>query len=171
WSSFNATNYWVDAVFNTNRVDPVPPTVVSTASTSTGTSLPLDTMPSATFSEDVRQDTLSLVLQDPNGASLSGALTYNQNTLTATLAPSGQLALGTQYTAHVAGVQDLSGNPLASPTTFKLTTPTCPCSFWTDTTLPAETDHSDAQAVEVGTHFRTHIDGYVRGIRFYKGAT
>ncbi len=169
WSTSNATNYWVDAVFNTQRVDPVPPTVVSTASTSTGASLPLDTMPSATFSEDVRQDTLSLQLQDPNGANLSGALTYNQNTFTETLTPSGPLALGTVYTATVAGVRDISGNPLASSSTFKLTTPTCPCSLFADTATPAEPDHSDAQSVELGTHFRTHIDGYIRGVRLYKG--
>jgi len=72
--------------------------------------------------------------------------------------------------ATVAGVQDLSGNPQATPVTWNLSTPTCPCSFWTDMTLPAVASQADSQAVEVGMHFRTHIDGYITGVRFYQGA-
>src|SRR4029079_11699491 len=69
------------------------------------------------------------------------------------------------------GVQDLAGNQLATPSTFQLTTPTCPCQMWSDTTMPADPDHGDAQPVELGAHFRVHVDGYITAIRYYKAAS
>jgi hypothetical protein len=48
--------------------------------------------------------------------------------------------------------------------------PDCPCSLWDSTTVPAEPAHDDPQAVELGVKFSADIDGFVTGIRFYKGA-
>ncbi|WP_245757539.1 DUF4082 domain-containing protein [Amycolatopsis xylanica] len=47
---------------------------------------------------------------------------------------------------------------------------TCPCSIWTDQTVPGTTSTADNGPVEVGVKFRASSDGYVRGIKFYKGA-
>ncbi|MGZ4710893.1 MAG: DUF4082 domain-containing protein, partial [Acidimicrobiales bacterium] len=47
---------------------------------------------------------------------------------------------------------------------------TCPCSLWSDSTTPAVTDFDDAQAVELGVQFSSTTNGYVTGVRFYKGA-
>jgi phosphodiesterase/alkaline phosphatase D-like protein len=169
WSTFNSTNYWVDVVFNTTRIDGVAPTVVSNASTSGATGLALDATPTATFSEDVLPSTLALTLQDPSGAALAGQITYNQGTFTETFTPSGPLSLATTYAATIAGVQDVSGNPMAAPVTFNLSTPSCPCSFWNDQTIPAIPSQPDTTSVEVGMHFQTHVDGDITGIRFYQG--
>lgn len=167
WSTFNSTNYWVDVNFS--LTDTVPPTVISNASTSSSSATPLDGTFSATFSKDVNQSTLSLNVADPTGAIVAGQITYNKNTFTETFTPAGPLALGTTYTATIAGVADTSGNVMTAPYTWTQTTPTCPCSLWTDQTVPAEASHADSQAVEVGMHFRSHIDGYIKGVRFYQG--
>lgn len=47
---------------------------------------------------------------------------------------------------------------------------TCPCSLWAASTTPTITDFDDAQAVELGVQFSSTVDGYVTGVRFFKGA-
>ena len=46
----------------------------------------------------------------------------------------------------------------------------CPCSIWPAATVPGLTDSGPDSAVELGVTFRADIDGYITGIRFYKGA-
>ena len=46
--------------------------------------------------------------------------------------------------------------------------PSCPCSLWNDSTMPADVTHGDTHAIEVGVRFQTEVDGYITGIRFYK---
>ena len=43
----------------------------------------------------------------------------------------------------------------------------CPCTIWDDTVTPPLT--SDSNSYELGTKFRSDVDGYVTGVRFYKG--
>jgi hypothetical protein len=42
-------------------------------------------------------------------------------------------------------------------------------SFWGDTAVPADPSAKDPRAVELGVKFRAAADGYITGIRFYKG--
>jgi chitodextrinase len=46
---------------------------------------------------------------------------------------------------------------------------TCPCSVWDDAATPTVASNDDAQAIEVGFRFRSEADGYITGLRFYKG--
>ena len=48
--------------------------------------------------------------------------------------------------------------------------PVCPCSLWSTSTVPLNPSEADARAVELGVKFRSNTDGYITGIRFYKGA-
>jgi len=43
-------------------------------------------------------------------------------------------------------------------------------SIWGGSATPAVAAHPDTNAVELGVKFRADVDGYVTGIRFYKGA-
>jgi hypothetical protein len=43
-------------------------------------------------------------------------------------------------------------------------------SIWNDATLPTNPSFSDPNSVEVGLKFRSSVDGFITGIRFYKGA-
>ncbi|HEX2708262.1 MAG TPA: N,N-dimethylformamidase beta subunit family domain-containing protein, partial [Solirubrobacterales bacterium] len=72
-------------------------------------------------------------------------------------------------TIKVRAVDD-SGN-LESPgagVTVNVTARTCPCSIWdSSVTPPVETDNA---AVELGVKFRSDVNGFITGIRFYKGS-
>src|SRR4051812_2835355 len=46
----------------------------------------------------------------------------------------------------------------------------CPCSIWPASAVPVNPAENDADAVEVGVKFRSDTDGYVTGVRFYKGS-
>ncbi|MEU7861916.1 DUF4082 domain-containing protein [Nonomuraea sp. NPDC049141] len=46
-----------------------------------------------------------------------------------------------------------------------------PCTLWTPETVPATAANTDNKAVELGVKFRATSQGFIRGIRFYKGTT
>lgn len=48
---------------------------------------------------------------------------------------------------------------------------TADISIWSDTDIPANANMNDGQALEIGVKFRSSINGYITGIRFYKGVT
>lgn len=66
---------------------------------------------------------------------------------------------------------DDSGN-LETPgngVTITVASRTCPCSIWDNNTTPSVLTDPETQATEVGVKFRSEINGYITGIRFYKG--
>jgi Domain of unknown function (DUF4082)/Bacterial Ig-like domain/Cohesin domain/FlgD Ig-like domain/Bacterial Ig domain len=68
-----------------------------------------------------------------------------------------------------------SGETNADKITVTVTAPappTCPCTIFQPSDAPAADNDSynDGQGNELGTRFRTSIDGYITGIRYYKSA-
>ncbi|MEV6237217.1 DUF4082 domain-containing protein [Lentzea sp. NPDC051838] len=45
----------------------------------------------------------------------------------------------------------------------------CPCTIWPDNAVPAQPSTNDSGAIELGVKFQSSVNGYVRGVRFYKG--
>src|SRR6202008_2767085 len=79
--------------------------------------------------------------------------------------------LGT--TTLMSRATDDSGN-LEQPTASVAVTVTraiCPCTIWGPTAAPMMLDSQDASSVEVGLKFTADLDGFVRGVRFYKAAS
>jgi hypothetical protein len=67
---------------------------------------------------------------------------------------------------------DDSGN-IESPAagiTVNGSIPACPCSIWSASTVPSVPAVSEAAAIELGVKFRVGQNGYITGIRFYKGS-
>lgn len=93
----------------------------------------------------------------------------------------GRVAWSYSYTPTVAGAAqvlaravDDSGN-LQTPSGITITvgntvTVTCPCSLWPDVFQPTTDTATDGQPIEIGVKFKSDIDGYITGLRFYKGA-
>jgi hypothetical protein len=174
-ATYNNTNYWVDAILDTSQASTVPPSVTSVSPAASATNVAITAPVTATFDHGIDSSTLEFSLKDPGGVSVPGTVTYDVATHVAKLQPSGQLGLGTVYSASVRAT-DLWGNAMTSPFTWSFTTSTtpppvtCPCSVWNDSTTPAVVNPGDPNAIEVGTRFSSAIDGYVTGVRFYKGS-
>ena len=117
----------------------------------------------------------TFVLADGNGAAVAATVSYDSTSSTTTLTPTAALAQGVRYTATVRsganGVKDTSGNALSRDYSWSFTPrspASCPCSLWSPTDVPATLDSGDGSSYEVGLKFRSEVNGYVSGVRFYK---
>ncbi len=96
-----------------------PPVVISTTPAVAGTNIPTSSIISAAFNSIMNSATItadSFTVQSPSGP-VSGTLSYDPSSNTATFTPSAMLNHNTTYTVTVtSGVTDLSGNPLSAKT-------------------------------------------------------
>ena len=79
------------------------------------TSVPTNASVSVTFSKAVQASTIQFTLTGPNSSSVSGNVSYNSTTNTATFTPSATLSSATAYTANVSGVKDNNGTRHEQP--------------------------------------------------------
>jgi Domain of unknown function (DUF4082)/Bacterial Ig domain len=68
---------------------------------------------------------------------------------------------------------DDSGNleTVGAGISVTVTLRTCPCSIWDATATPEVLSEADDQAVELGIKFQSKTNGFITGIRFFKGST
>lgn len=157
--------------------DLVSPTVIATSPANGATGVMHKISLKATFSEQLASATInsaSFTLADSSGATVPATVQYSATDFSALLVPTGSLLGSKTYTATLKGgsVKDVAGNPLSADYRWSFTTaadPICPCSAWGTDALPTNPSVDDAGAVEVGVKFRSDSDGYVTGIRFFKG--
>lgn len=162
--------------------DTAAPQVVSTTPAAGATNLGASVRPGATFSEAMDASTVNpstFELRDAGGSIVSANVVYDGATRTATLVPVVPLAAATTFTATLRGgavapqLKDLAGNALASNMSWSFTTasgPVCPCGGWDSTATPTNPSEADPNPVELGVKFTSDVNGYITGVRFYKGS-
>ncbi|MDQ3776780.1 MAG: DUF4082 domain-containing protein [Pseudomonadota bacterium] len=161
--------------------DTTPPTVVSHSPNTGATGVSQAALITATFSEDMGPATIgtsTFELRGPGNTLVTATVTYNGAIRTATLDPSASLLSSTSYTATVkggaTGAKDAGGLAMVSDFVWTFTTEAAPCSSscsgWNNATTPTNAPANDPNAVELGVKFRSDSDGFITGIRFYKGA-
>lgn len=105
--------------------DNTPPTVTSKTPADGATGVAVSSSVTATFSEALQSTTVTgttFALKPTGGASISGTVTYDAPTKTATFKPAAALVAGTPYTATLTnGIKDLAGNSLVT-TSWSFTT-------------------------------------------------
>lgn len=57
-----------------------------------------------------------------------------------------------------------------SPGRLRILSTSCPCSVWSSSATPTDSQLGDPNSVELGVKFRSDVDGYITSIRFYKGS-
>ena len=176
-SSYQGTGYGVDVIFDTTQPAGAPPVVSAETPYPGSSSNPVTTTPTVTFSKPVVPSTLTFTVTDSSGT-VPGSVSMNSADTVATFTPASQLPAATTFTVNVSGEQDQFGQTAqAQSFTFisaKATPPSgqCPCSIWTDSTIPATSDGGDTAAVNLGVKFTANAHaGYISGIRFYKAST
>jgi methionine-rich copper-binding protein CopC len=170
-TSYGAANYWVDVVYTTPS-GTFAPTVSSVTPESGSQGNPVTVAPTVTFSQAVQPSTASFTVKDSNGNTVAGSLAFNSADTVATFTPASSLAPDTTYTATMSGAQNDFGTPMSSPYSWSFTTAgaQCPCSIWPGTAQPSVATANDTNAVNLGVHFTPSSNGWIAGIRFYKGA-
>ncbi|MBB5959419.1 methionine-rich copper-binding protein CopC [Saccharothrix tamanrassetensis] len=171
-SSFNAANYWVDAIYkNGLNGDTTPPTLNNRTPGTDATNVGLNSSLSLAFSEAMDPASTQISLSDPGGAKLHGSVALSADQKTVTWTPNGALKPNTRYTADVL-LADVNGNAMASHATWSFTTSTtasCPCSLFSTATVPTTTSADDSGAYELGVRFSPTQSGQITGVKFYKG--
>jgi hypothetical protein len=110
--------------------DVTPPTVISTSPANGDTGVPINSVITATFSEEMDASTITtdtfIVSSGSSGiGNISGMVSYDGTT--ATFTPSVNLGFNTIYTATITtGAMDLAGNSIASAYTWSFTTESVP---------------------------------------------
>ncbi|MCB9316491.1 MAG: DUF4082 domain-containing protein [Lewinellaceae bacterium] len=128
--TYQASNYWVDVVFETSvGPDMTPPVVLATAPVANASGVSTTANITGTFNEDLNPATVSgatFELRDPGNNLVPATVSYNAGTRMAILDPSATLDNSTVYTATlfggVSGIADLAGNTLVSDYVWSFTT-------------------------------------------------
>ena len=102
----------------------------------------------------------SPVLTVPGSVTVSSGNTSATFSATAGTVASNQTAV---ITASANGGSKTASLSLAPP-------PSGSYSIWSSSTAPANIADADTQTVELGLKFRSSVNGYVTGVRFYKGS-
>jgi hypothetical protein len=143
-NTFSATNYWVDPVFTLSPTWSISGTITGGG----GATVALSGTATATVSAD------------SSGNYIFTGLKNGSYTVTATLSGRSITPANRSVTVNGGNVTGVDFN--ATQSQF--------VSIWTDSTIPGTTSASDTSAVELGLKFKSDVDGFVAGVRFYKGA-
>ncbi|MCW3036936.1 MAG: hypothetical protein JWM17_2248, partial [Actinobacteria bacterium] len=165
-SSFNATNYWVDVVFNT-KAPPGAPSGVG-ASPGNASATVSWTAPSNSGSSPVATYTVTPFI----GAAAQPATIVSGSPPAVSATVTG-LTNGTSYTFQVSASSAAGTGAASAPSsavTPHLPPPPCPCTIFGSAT-PATVDSGDNASVVLGVAFNVEVSGFVTGVRFYKAST
>ena len=159
------------------------PTVMSITPASGASGIPQQTSVSIVFSKPMNPLTINsntITLHDASGNAVPASLTYNSFTLTSVLTPVNPLGYAASYTVIVqggaGGVTDLAGNLLGGNVSSSFATVNqLALSFWSSSVVPPMPNVIDSNVppggTEFGLKFEAAMNGYISGIRFYKGAS
>jgi hypothetical protein len=132
--SYNATNYWVDAIFsdtNTPPADTTAPSAISSTPATGATNVSTSVAPKVVFSEPLASASVSsssVELRKTDNTLVNGTVSYASATNSIVFTPSAPLASATSYTLTIKGgttdprVKDVAGNALAANYSVSFTT-------------------------------------------------
>jgi hypothetical protein len=132
--------------------------------------------PTASFSEPLDPTTVTsnnVQMFDTANFRVPVTVSYEPGSFTVRVTPQAPLLPSQAYTVFL-WVTDSTGVPLALPYVWSFSTapprpPVTTFSIFAPTSTPANPTDPAAQAIEVGLKFRSNTNGFITGVRFYKG--
>jgi uncharacterized repeat protein (TIGR02543 family) len=155
-------NYFADVIFETTQPgDTTAPVIsnVTAAPAADGTATITWTTDEASDSRVDYGTTSGTLGQSASSASLVSTHSINLTGLTP----------GTTYYFTVTSKDAADNSTTSMESSFTVPIVSCPCSIWAPTTTPGNPAVTDNQPIEVGVKFRSDLDGWITGLRFYKG--
>ncbi len=120
-TTFNASNYWVDALFDFTAVDETPPVVVARTPSANANGVSASTNVTATFNESVVEASIDFELRDSGDVTVPSVFSYDAPSRTATLNPNADLQYNATYTASIIA-EDLAANDMLAAHEWSFTT-------------------------------------------------
>ena len=160
--SYQASNYWVDVVFNGSSG--ASPLTITTTS-----------LPGGTQSVAYNQALTATGGKQPyswmlvSGSSLPAGLTLSTGgVISGTPTGSGPTSFSVQVTDSSSPVQAVKAT-LSIAIAGSDPPATCPCRIWPSTATPGTPDVNQSLPVELGVRFTSGSSGFITGVRFFKG--
>jgi methionine-rich copper-binding protein CopC len=169
--SWENTNYWIDVVYQPDAGGTAP-SVTAALPSSGATNVPVSAPVKVTFNEPVDSGSTTLTLTDSGGNTVTGATALDVSGTVLTFTPSSPLVAGTTYTVSVSATS-ATGTAMSSPATWQFVTAgasVCPCTLFESDAAPKNSSANDSSSVTLGVQFTPDTDGWITGVRFYKGA-
>ncbi|WP_376717287.1 DUF4082 domain-containing protein [Bradyrhizobium sp. 62B] len=166
-SSYNASNYWVDVVFNgssggTNHS----PVAANDSGLDATQNVPFAIPASALLANDTDPDGNTLMITGASGG-MNGTATFNAQSNSVVFTPTTGYTGAASFNYSISDGQGGTASALvsldvnaASSTTVRL---------FSASDEPSIVAANDPQSVELGVKFQTSTPGDIVGIRFYKG--
>lgn len=168
--SYGATNYWVDVDYSFPP-DTDSPVVSGATPSDRATSVPVGSPVKITFGERIQPGTPVVTLKDANGTTVAGSSALDGTGTVLTFTPSSALTAATSYTASVSGAMDPEGNTMSGTVSWSFTTSgACPCTIFESDAAPITAAANDSGSAELGVKFTADSNGWISGVRFYKGS-
>ncbi|HTJ56868.1 MAG TPA: DUF4082 domain-containing protein [Devosiaceae bacterium] len=168
-NTYNATNYWVDVVYQQGATAVNQPPV---ANNDSGFSTAQNTALQLTAASLLGNDT------DPNGDTLTitgvnapsnGAVTYNAQTNVVSFTPTSGYTGAAGFTYAISDGKGGTASANVALTVTATTPPPTGVSLFAANATPAIITDTDPSPVELGMKFTASQNGTISGIRFYKG--
>ena len=162
-SSYQSSNYWVDVVYNSTAAGA--PLAIATTSPLPGGMQGTAYSQTLTAGGGTAPYSWTLV----SGSTLPAGLTLSTGgVISGTPTVTGTTSFTVRVTDSSSPVQTAQAT-LSITITTAAPPPTCPCTIWPSTALPGTVDINQTQPVELGVKFTANSNGFITGIRFYKG--
>ncbi|WP_209857379.1 DUF4082 domain-containing protein [Rhizobium herbae] len=164
-SSYNASNYWVDVLYERSTQNAAPVAVADPGYSAT-LNTPLTIQASALLANDTDPDGDTLTITGVSGG-VNGLASFNSQTNTVTFTPT------TGYTGAASftySISDGRGGTASATVNLTVTPPSTATSLFSLSDTPAVTSVNDPNAVELGMKFVASAGGTITGMRYYKGA-
>ncbi len=182
-SSWNNSNYFIDAVVVSPPEVSSPPTVTASSPADGATGVATGSSVTATFSRTMDAATITsaafTLKRTSDGQAVPAVISYDPLSNTATLTPASVLASSTGYTASIStSVTAADGLALATAYSwsFATTTSACPCNLFSPVLVPALQDLSTQDgrsgagpwSYEMGVKIRVDKPMQLSAFRFWR---
>ncbi|WP_428425276.1 DUF4082 domain-containing protein [Pararhizobium sp.] len=164
-SSYNASNYWVDVLYQRSTQNAVPVAVADPGYSAT-IDTPLVIQASALLANDTDPDGDTLTITGASGG-VNGSASFNSQTNMVTFTPT------TGYTGSASftySISDGRGGTASAQVSLTVSPQVTTQNVFTAGSTPSSISVNDNNPVNLGMKFQADTAGWITGIRFYKGA-
>ncbi|ARM92101.1 oxidoreductase domain-containing protein (plasmid) [Rhizobium sp. CIAT894] len=168
-TSYNASNYWVDVIYQQGGAQNAVPVAANDSGFSTNTGTPLTIQASALLSNDTDADGDPLVITGVSGA-VNGSATYDAQAQTVTFTPTAGYSGSASFSYAISDGKGGTASAQVALTINGGQTGGPEQNLFAADATPAIVSVNDNQQVNLGMKFQADTSGWITGIRFYKGA-
>ncbi|MBB3656627.1 hypothetical protein FHX15_001855 [Rhizobium sp. BK650] len=163
-ASYNATNYWVDVLYQAKQN--VAPVAANDGGFSTNKGVPITIQASVLLANDTDADGDPIAITGVSGA-VNGSVSFDSQAKTVTFTPDAGYSGPASFSYSIA---DGQGGTASAQVSLDINDPAAEQHLFAADATPAVVATNDNQPVNLGMKFQADTSGWITGIRFYKGA-